>query len=476
MKRSVKKMNIRWLNIAWGQIITIAIAPLMALVLLSVCLRSQPPLEASLSQVLDEYVQALNQACENQQISGCILITKQGEIAAANFYGMADYQEQLPFLQDTRFLLCSTTKLFTAIGIMQLQEKGLLKVDDSIAQYFPDALWGEPITIRQLLTHTGGLLRDVTDQGLISPYEQTEKHRLQSLIQQSPLLFKPGSDMAYSNAGYQLLAGIIEKVTGLSYEEYLQKHIFDPANMRNTGCADAVADVEKLAVGYEYKYGNFRKKTPYNLSHAFGSGNIFTTPYDMALFDKALINGILIKAETFTQITTDNTGLNREYGYGCFVGTFDGYEWFGHPGNFSSGYFSYYVHFPRENVGLILLFNTVWYDNNSIMKAVSAIVLQRPYSLPQKRQRISVAYVDPACYEGIYQTPDGQAMTIKNVDGLLLVSSDTVAYLAPCDENSFYDSYNEFWEYIFETNQNGKVIGCVISNGFDTIRLEKTEK
>ena len=117
-------MNIRWLNIAWGQIITIAIAPLMALVLLSVCLRSQPPLEASLSQVLDEYVQALNQACENQQISGCILITKQGEIAAANFYGMADYQEQLPFLQDTRFLLCSTTKLFTAIGIMQLQEKG----------------------------------------------------------------------------------------------------------------------------------------------------------------------------------------------------------------------------------------------------------------------------------------------------------------------------------------------------------------
>lgn len=196
----------------------------------------------------------------------------------------------------------------------------------------------------------------------------------------------------------------------------------------------------------------------------------------MALFDKALINGILIKAETFTQITTDNTGLNREYGYGCFVGTFDGYEWFGHPGNFSSGYFSYYVHFPRENVGLILLFNTVWNDNNSIMKAVSAIVLQRPYSLPQKRQRISVAYVDPACYEGIYQTPDGQAMTIKNVDGLLLVSSDTVAYLAPCDENSFYDSYNEFWEYIFETNQNGKVIGCVISNGFDTIRLEKTEK
>jgi CubicO group peptidase (beta-lactamase class C family) len=476
LKLLAKKTNNRWLNIAWGRVTAAVIASSMALVLLSGCQQSQPPLDAVLSQELDEYVQALNQACENQQISGCILVMKQGEIAAVNFYGMADYKEPLPFSKETRFLLCSTTKLFTAIGIMQLNEKGLLQLDNPIVQYYSDQLWEEPVTIRQLLTHTGGLLRDVTDQGLISPYEQTERLQLQSLIQRSELLFTPGSDMRYSNAGYQLLAGIIEQVSGLSYEEYLQEYIFNPANMRNTGCADAGVDMKDLAVGHAYKYGRFHEKAPYNLSHTFGSGNIFTTPYDMALFDKALIKGTLVKPETLSQMINDNTGLSRGYGYGCFVGTFEGCQWFGHPGNFSSGYFSYYAHFPQEEVGIVLLFNTEWPDNSTIMKAVSAVALQRPCPLPQKRQHISTAHINLSRYEGIYQAPDGQAMTVKNVDGILLATSDIAAYLTAYEEDHFYDSFNELWEYVFETDQNGKVTGCVVSNGFDTIRLVKTEE
>ncbi|MEA4969143.1 MAG: serine hydrolase [Candidatus Pelethousia sp.] len=469
MQPVAKKMRIR----VWKPVTAFVLISLALAILIIGGAPMQPSLDNALCQELYGYVQALNQACENQQISGGILVTKQGEIAASHFYGMSDYQEQLPFSQDTRFLLCSTTKLFTAIGIMQLQEKGLLQLDDPIAQYFPGQFCEATITIRQLLTHTGGLLRDVTDQGLISPYEQTERHQLQSFILRNPLLFHPGSDMAYSNAGYQLLAGIIEQASGLSYEKYLQKHIFGPANMRNTGCADTKIEVKNLAVGYEYKYGSFREKTPYNLSHAFGSGNIFTTPYDMALFDKALTTGVLIKEETLVHMTTDNTGLNRGYGYGCFVGTFDGYEWFGHTGNFSSGYFSYYAHFPQEDVGLVLLFNTVWNDNNSIVKAVSAIALQRPYPLPQKRQQISTAHLDLARYEGTYQTSNGQTMTVKNVDGLLLASFGTVAYLAAYAEDRFYDSMSELWEYIFETDQSNQVVSCVVSNGFDTIRLER---
>lgn len=471
-----QKEHISCLKNTWVRIAAVALASSILAILLTGCVRTHPSLDSVLSQELDEYVQAFNQACKNQQISGSIFITRQGEIVAANFYGMADYQKQLPFSEKTRFLLCSTTKLFTAIAIMQLVERGILRLDDSVELYYPDQQWGDPVTIRQLLTHTGGLLRDVTDKGLISPYENTERQKLQDLIQESPLLFKPGSDMAYSNAGYQLLAGIIENVSGLSYEQYMQKNIFAPANMRYTGSAGAQTDIANLAAGYEYKYETFNKKAPYDLSHAYGSGSIFTTPYDMALFDKALMDGVLIKAETLAQMTTDNTGLDRDYGYGCFLGTFDGYEWFGHPGNFSSGYFSYYVHYPQEDVGIVLLFNTLWNDNNSIVKAVSAIALQRPYSLPKIRQRNSRVQFNPADYEGIYQTSDGQTMTIKSVDGLLLASTNTVAYLSVYEENRFFDSSNELWEYTFETDQSGKVVGCVVNNGFDTIRLMKNEK
>lgn len=469
-------MNIHWPIKEWRRIIAAVIASAITIVILSYFLKSQSSIESSLSNSLNEYVHALNETFENQQISGCILVTKQGEIASMNFYGMADYQNQFSFSQDTRFLLCSTTKMFTAIGIMQLHEKGLLKLDSSIAQYYPNQSWEETITIRQLLTHTSGLLRDLTDIGQIDPYEQTEKKRLLNLIQQSPLLFKPGTDMAYSNVGYHLLAGIIEQVSNLSYEKYMEKHIFKPVKMRDTSCATEVADIEKLAIGNEYKHGRFHGIKPYNLSHAFGSGNIISTPYDMALFDKALMTNQLIKAETLAQITVDNTGLSKDYGYGCFVGTLYGVDWFGHPGNFSNGYFSYYIRFPQEGVGIILLFNTVWNDNNSIMKAVSAIALKKPYTLLQNRERVSTAKIDFSRYEGVYKSSDGQAITVKTADGLLLATIGTGAYLTAYDEDSFYDTYNEFWEFIFITDQNDKVIGCTISNGFDTIWLEKENK
>ncbi len=453
-------------------VITVSLA---AAILVAGCGRKLPLIDNDLSQRLDEYVQALNQACENQQVSGSIYITQKGEIVAAKFYGLADYRKQQPFSPQTRFLLCSATKVFTAIGIMQMQEKGLLRLDDCLSQYYPDQLWTEKITIRQLLTHTAGVLRDVTDRGLISPYEYTDRSLLQSQILQSPLLFRPGTDMAYSNAGYQLLAGIIEKVSGLTYGKYLKKYIFGPAKMAGTGCIDMGAEAENLAPGHEYSSGSFYKQVPYDLSHAFGSGNIYTTPNDMALFDKALLNGVLIKADTLAQMAVDNTGLDRGYGLGCYVDKFEGSEWFGHFGNFSSGYFSCYVHFPQESIGIIMLFNTNWSDNTSIMKAASTIALGRSCSLPQKRQRLAPDQVAPALYEGVYEAPGGQAITIKSVDGLLMAFSDRAAPMTAFAKNRFYDSLHELWEYTFETDNNGKVAGCVVSNGFDTIRLKKKE-
>jgi len=161
----------------------------------------------SIESEVDEYISAW---LKMERFSGSILIANDGNILIKKGYGMANYELSFPNSPQTKFLLGSLTKQFTAVAIMQLQEKGLLKVDDLIKKYIPNYPHGEKITIHHLLTHTSGTPNFTSfpeyrkTMMLPSPVEKTIER-----FKDKPLEFNPGEKYKYSNSGYILLGFII---------------------------------------------------------------------------------------------------------------------------------------------------------------------------------------------------------------------------------------------------------------------------
>ncbi|MCR3957073.1 MAG: beta-lactamase family protein [Gudongella sp.] len=324
---------------------------------------------------LDGYLSSFNEANGEKRINGTIIITNGGRIVATKSCGKSDFRNGTDFTENTKTMLGSTTKMFTAIAVMQLCQEGKLSLQDKVSEYIPDQYRGDEITIEYLLMHSSGVIRDLTDTGAIGPFESIGFEELVEKIGDRSLLFDPGISMKYSNAGYQLLGAVIESASGMSYGDYIESNIFEPAGMRSSGVVDRREEVEGLAVGYEFDGVGFVEKEFYSMSHAYGSGNIYSTAHDMYLFDSALSAGKLLGDESINAMIGEGVEPLYNYGYGCYVGELHDSFWYGHPGNLNSGYFSMYVRFPDEDIGVIVLLNTTWEYNNGIMLDICTIAL-----------------------------------------------------------------------------------------------------
>lgn len=186
--------------------------------------------QPAVQQRLAAYMQA--QAAVNH-FAGVVLVTRHDSVLLRQAYGLADYEWAVPNTVATKFALASITKTFTALAVLQLAEQGKLQLTDKLSRFFPRFPNGEAISLHQLLTHTSGLALDFEAQYL--DYTNISRDSALAIIQRLPAPFAPGARVGYSNVGYYLLGQIIEKASGLSYGEYLQRHILDVAGLTSTG-------------------------------------------------------------------------------------------------------------------------------------------------------------------------------------------------------------------------------------------------
>ncbi|MBI5932060.1 MAG: beta-lactamase family protein [Chloroflexi bacterium] len=217
-----------------------------ALILAVTVLAVQPPKPPKSVSNLAELETHLTELTNSNIPPGLSAIVVKGdEVVYANSFGMANGLEQIPASMDTTYHWWSMTKVPTAIAIMQLQEQGLLNIDDPVEKYLPFfqvEYKGESvqrITIRQLLSHTSGV-RDVVPAIIGWVHYEDEIYNQTDLVKKylpeyNELLFAPGSDSAYTNLGYMILGAVIEAISGQSYEEYITENILIPAGMNNTG-------------------------------------------------------------------------------------------------------------------------------------------------------------------------------------------------------------------------------------------------
>lgn len=259
---------------------------------------------AQLSSALDPYLKNLERA---ETFWGVVLVAKGDDVLFEKAYGLASKRFGIPNKTSTRFDVGSITKDFTKIAIMQLAQQQKLALTDTIAKHLPDYPNKEvaaKITIQQLLTHTSGLGDVFTPE-----YARLNRMRLRKISDylpiyaDDPLLFEPGNGQRYSNYGYIVLGAIVEALSGESYPDYVSRHLFEPAGMKQSGFFESDKIVTDVAVGHTKMVpggagGNEMFENTLRLPvRGASDGGSHSTARDLFLFDRSLRKGALLNQE-----------------------------------------------------------------------------------------------------------------------------------------------------------------------------------
>lgn len=305
-----------------------------------------------LRQKIDDSIQ------RHSHFNGAVLVAKEGKIILSKGYGFANYELNIPNTPQTKFPIASLTKPFTALAIMQLQEKQLLNVQDPISKFIPHFPNGDKITIHHLLSHTSGIANyykppHFSDIALCKNLEE-----MISAIKAWPTEFEPGAEYSYSNSGYVVLAYIIEKVSRTNYDAFLHDNVFKPLGMQTSGHNSGLTN---HAVGYVESTGERQTVPPIsNPTILIGNGNLYSSVEDLYRWDQALHSGKIVSKKSLEAIFSPHIFMEgstkRSHGYGWFIDEQLNKKFVEYSGALR-GFLSKYIHFIDDQTTIILVTN-----------------------------------------------------------------------------------------------------------------------
>jgi CubicO group peptidase (beta-lactamase class C family) len=327
---------------------------------------------SSQADQMDKYVKDEMQKNHIPGISVAVL--SQGKIVFSRQYGLSNVELSVLVNSNSPFKIASLTKPITAIAVMLLAEEGKLSLDSMLSHYLQElpSQWNT-VTVRQVLSHTSG----IPDYFQSPDWSWRNSWRLDlthdeflKMTAKAPMTFNPGTNMKYSNSGFYLLGMLIENVSGNSYEEYIDKHVFKPLQMNSTRRDSAEAIIPNRVSGYTFKDGKLRNAEYTSDTWAYSEGGIITTALDLAKFDSALYTDKLLKRSTIEQMWTpsnlsngkkgvigDNgAGKPNYYGLGWYISDYHNHKLILHGGQ-KPGFTSNYFRFINDKLTVIVLSN-----------------------------------------------------------------------------------------------------------------------
>jgi CubicO group peptidase (beta-lactamase class C family) len=253
-----------------------------------------------------------------------IIVVKDGRTVFRKAYGLADIEHDVAMRPEMSLRIGSMTKQFTAAAIMLLAERRRLSLGDDIGKYLPAYANQQPaITIENLLTHTSGIANftSMADFKTIARNEMTPPQMI-NFIRRTPPASRPGEHWEYSNSGYYLLGLIIEQVSGMKYAAFLEKNIFEPLQMKHTFYDNNQRLQSSRVNGYTLGRHGVENADFISLSIPFAAGALRSSVDDLALWNSAMAQGVLLRPESWARMTTAYTlanGRSSGYGYGFFL-------------------------------------------------------------------------------------------------------------------------------------------------------------
>ncbi len=321
--------------------------------------------------ITEKINEVIKQHAENNGFSGTVLVAKDDKILFNEGYGYAKrYFGRTQNTAETKYLLGSITKTFTALAITKLEERKMLSFDDKVTKYFPEYKKWEDITIHNLLNHSSGIpnyYQSPTDYIKYFAFHKTPEQIL-SVYKNTDLLFKPGTEFKYSNTNYIALARIVEMISGQSYINFLNQNILEPLNMTSTGYEEKTGAVENMARGYALNM--IVEVNGFNLSNLFGAGGLYSSTEDLFKFARALDHNKMVNDKT--QIPTSKTNPNAtRYGYGLVLDNNKDYgKAYYHTGG-GPGISTVMFKLEDKDAIVIILSNNQLYPNENIIKELA---------------------------------------------------------------------------------------------------------
>ncbi len=445
----------------------------------------------NISNLIDSFISGQSKYF---RFNGDVLVADKGNVIYHGAYGFADYDSKRMLNDSSVFELASVSKQFTAMGILILKEMGLLSLDDTLRKFFPQLPYHH-ITIRNLLTHTSGLqdYMEVMDKKWDHKKIAFNNDMIAFLAKEkSPVLFKPGTKWEYSNTGYALLGSVIEKVSGISYNDFLAQNIFQPLGMTHTFVYNTRRSTKKIpdnyALGFTYSDSLMRYTLPdelpdldivYWLDGIVGDGCVNSTTSDLFKWDRALYTDKLVSKKTLDEmlaplVQTSPKDTSDYYGFGVDVQPHsERGKIISHSGGWA-GYSTYITRFVDSNKAIIILSNN---ESNSRLLAASveSILFNEPLILPYEHKEVKIDMALRDHYVGEYTA----FLTLEFIkkDGKLFRHRKGTPdiELKPESNTKFFYADGTDRQIEFETDDKGNVVKAWFINTGQKGELKKVQ-
>ncbi len=418
--------------------------------------------ESQTQQLVREFDQLLNERYQSGQPGVAALVAKDGQVIYRKAFGMANLELDVPMTPDMVFRIGSVTKQFTAVAILQLLEQGKLSLDDEITRFIPDyPTQGHKITIHHLLNHTSGIksYTSMSEFSMVLRKDQAPSQII-DIFKDQPMDFAPGEQFLYNNSGYILLGYIIEKISGQTYQEYVEEYLFKPAGMIHSLYANDKGVLKNRAYGYQPSPSGYANSEFLSMSLPYAAGSLMSTVDDLFKWNQALQSGKLLKKETLELAFTPgklNDGTQMTYGYGWEMGNLQGSPIISHGGGIH-GFLSFASWLPEENIVVVLLQNFTGSAPEDLAYRMAALAMGKPFNFTE----MAVAENILQNYSGVYETSDGVKRAIFVEDGKLFsqrIGANQFQIFPFAPDRFFFE--NSLTQIEFKRDAREKVVAAV---------------
>lgn len=401
-----------------------------------------------------------------------MLLARGDEVLLRQGRGLASVELGVPIEPGMVFRIGSITKQFTAVAILRLAEQGKLRLDQKISEILPDypQEQGAQVKVENLLSHTGGI-PDYTQMP-----EFWNKSRLDlapadmyAFFANLPLRFPPGERFEYSNSGYYVLGKIVEKVSGESYADFVQQHLFGPAGMKASLYDDPQKLVPRRVAGYvRLESGEYVPAPFVSLAAPFSAGALASTVDDLHRWNEALLAGKLVSRASLEKAWTPYTftdGKKSHYGFGWNLGTWNGRRVVHHGGGIH-GFFGALLFFPDQRITAVVLSNGNGLNPNLLAQRLAMAAFGEKSIL----DTVVLSQAALQKFEGIYQISESSRRTVRAKDGKIFTSRDGSRPIAasPISATEFaYDLQND--RLRFEVDASGNVTRMLMLRWGDAV-------
>lgn len=398
-----------------------------------------------------------------------ILVAKDGKAIYRKAIGKASLELDVDMIPENVFMLASITKQFTAVAILMLEEQGKLKLNDPVTKFIPEyPTQGKTITVHQLLNHTSGI-KSYTDNANFLQFARMDKtlDELIDTFKNDPLDFEPGEAFKYNNSGYILLGKIIEVISKDTYENFIEKHIFEPLNMQQSSYGNNRELVKNRVRPYEQNDNGYVNASYLSMTLPQAAGSLTSTIDDMLKWQNALVNNTLIKATSLDKAINGsnlNNGEHIAYGYGLGEMNLKGSKGYSHSGGIF-GTSTDGIYLIKEGVYVIGLSNCSCNDIGAVTRNLAAVAIGKPF--PTMSDVVNISEDKMKQWVGAYEFEDGAVRHIFLKDNKLYSmresETNTIFEIFPLSENRYMFEGSGI-EYKFSNSENGKLEAIFITN------------